>query len=162
MSRLAAAASLLSLLAFAAPARAADGRPFQLSLFPPAQIVPEGESVSGLRLALLYGKNASVTGVDLGLATHATGSFTGFQWSLVGLVDGNLTGWQNGWAVNVTGGTMTGFQWGIFNKARRVEGLQLGFVNMAGTIRGLQVGLVNVVERGGWLPVMVIANGNFD
>jgi hypothetical protein len=59
------------------------------------------------------------------------------------------------------GGTVTGAQLGIFNKAKRVEGLQLGLVNMTGTIHGLQIGLVNVIEKGGWLPVMVIVNGNF-
>jgi len=62
----------------------------------------------------------------------------------------------------MVGGTMTGFQWGLFNKARRVEGLQLGLVNVAGTIHGLQIGLVNVIQQGGWLPIMVLVNGNFN
>jgi hypothetical protein len=162
MIRPLAAAALLALLTLAPPARAAEGKPFQLSLVSPVQVVPEGESVSGLRLSLLYGKNANVSGVDLSLvAAHATGSFTGFQMSLVGLVDGDFLGWQSN-LVNLTAGSMKGLQWGLYNRAARVEGLQLGFVNQAGTIRGLQIGLVNIVEKGGWLPVMVIANGNFD
>ena len=162
MHRLIAAAALLAALLVAAPARAGEGKPFQLSLFPPAQIVPEGESVSGLRLSLIYGKNASVTGFDLSLiAAHATKDFTGVQWALVGLTDGNFLGWQGGF-VNVTGGTMRGLQWGLYNQAKHVEGLQLGFVNNTGTIHGLQLGLINIIKQGGWLPVMVIANGNFN
>jgi opacity protein-like surface antigen len=161
MNRLLAAAAFAAAL-LASPALAEE-KPFQLSLFPPAQIVPEGESIRGVRLGVIYDKNVNVTGADLSLiAAHATGNFTGFQWTLVGIVDKDFLGWQNGWAANITGGTMKGLQWGIYNQAARVEGLQLGFVNNTGTIHGLQIGLVNIIKQGGWLPVMVIANGNFN
>jgi opacity protein-like surface antigen len=161
MTRLLAASALLALLALAAPAQAAE-KPFQLSLFPPAQIVAEKDSVSGLRLGLIYDKNVNVSGFDFSfIAAHATGNFTGVQWALVGLTDGNFLGWQSG-AVDIVGGTMKGLQWGFYNQAKHVEGLQLGFVNNTGTIHGLQLGLVNIIEKGGWLPVMVIANGNFN
>jgi hypothetical protein len=93
---------------------------------------------------------------------QATGSFSGVQYGLVGLADKDFTGWQDNWAANIVGGKMSGFQWGLYNRARRVEGLQLGLVNQAGSIRGLQIGLVNIIDQGGWLPVMVIVNGNFD
>jgi hypothetical protein len=147
MSRLLAASALLALLALAAPARAAEPKPFQLALVPPAQIVPEGESVSGVRLGLLYDKNVNVTGFDFSfIAAHATGNFLGWQISPVALV----------------GGTMKGLQVGFYNQAKHVEGLQFGFVNNTGTIHGLQLGFVNIIEKGGWLPVMVIANGNFN
>ena len=162
MTRLLAAAALLAALTVAAPARADDGKPFQLSLFPPVQIVPEGASVSGVRLGLIYDKNVNVTGFDFSfIAAHATGNFTGVQWALVGLTDKDFLGWQGGF-VNITGAKMTGFQWGLYNQATRVEGLQLGFINNTGTIHGLQIGLVNIIKQGGWLPVMVIANGNFN
>lgn len=162
MIRLAAAAALAAALVVAAPARAAEGKPFQLSLFPPAQIVPEKESVEGVRLGVIYDKNVNVTGFDFSfIAAHATGNLTGVQWALVGINDGNAMGWQWG-AVNLTGGTMKGLQWGLYNQAKRVEGLQLGFVNNTGTIHGLQIGFINIINQGGWLPVMVIANGNFN
>lgn len=160
MNRLVAAVALAAAL-LASPA-SAEEKPIQLSLFPPAQIVPEGESVKGLRLGLIYDKNVNVTGFDFSfIASHATGNFTGVQWALVGLTDGNFLGWQSG-AVDIVGGTMQGLQWGFYNQAKRVEGLQLGFVNNTGTIHGLQIGLINIIKQGGWLPVMVIANGNFN
>ena len=162
MRRLLTASAVLALLAAASPAIADDGRPFQLALLNPVQIFPERESVSGLRLSILYGKNVNVTGLDLSfIAAHATGNFTGVQWALVGLADGDFLGWQGSF-INLTGRTMHGFQWGLFNKAARVEGLQLGLVNVAGTIHGLQIGLLNMIDKGGWLPVMIIVNGNFD
>jgi opacity protein-like surface antigen len=159
MRRLALAASACALLA-AAPARAAQDKPFQLSLLAPVQVFPERESISGVRLSLLYGKNANFTGLDLALvAAHATGNFSGVQWALVGLVDRDMTGWQGSF-VNVTGGKMNGLQWGLFNRAKRVEGLQLGLVNQADTIHGIQIGLVNLIAQGGWFPVMVLVNGS--
>lgn len=161
MTRLVAAAALAVALVAASPARAAE-KPFQLSLFPPAQIVAEGDSVKGVRLGLIYDKNVDVTGFDFAfIAAHATGNFTGVQWALVGLVDKNFLGWQSA-AVDIVGGTMTGLQWGLYNQAGRVEGLQLGFVNNTGTIHGLQIGFINIIKQGGWLPVMVIVNGNFN
>lgn len=161
MSRILAAAAVVATLAFATPAHA-EGKPIQLALFPPVQIVPENQSIEGLRLTLLYTKNVDVTGLDISfIAAHATGNFTGVQWALVGLTDGNFLGWQGGLA-NITGGTMKGLQWGFYNQAKHVEGLQLGFVNNTGTIHGLQIGLINIIKQGGWLPVMVIANGNFN
>jgi hypothetical protein len=162
MTRLLAAALLVASLAAAAPALADDGKPFQLSLFAPVQIVPEKASVSGVRLALIYDKNVNVSGFDFSfIAAHATGNFTGVQWAAVGLADGNFLGWQSGF-VDLVGGTMKGFQWGLYNQAKHVEGLQLGLVNNTGTIHGLQLGLINIIKQGGWLPVMVIANGNFN
>jgi hypothetical protein len=163
MNRSLLAIPLLAALAIASPARAAAGgaSPFQLALVNPVQIVPEGQSIEGVRLSLLYGKNANVTGFDWSfIATHTTGSFKGVQLALVNVVEKDALGLQWG-GVNLTGGLVHGAQLGFFNKATRVEGLQLGFVNYAGTIHGLQLGLVNIIEKGGWLPVMVIVNGNF-
>lgn len=153
------AASLLAALAAGAPARAAD-KPIQLAVFDPVQLVPDTQSVSGLRLTLVYSRNVDVTGFDYSfIATHTTRNFRGVQIAPVNIVGQNMVGLQWGW-VGLTGGTVHGAQLGIFNKAKRVEGLQLGLVNMTGTIHGLQIGLVNVIEQGGWLPVMVIVNGS--
>jgi hypothetical protein len=152
-------AGLLALL-LATPARAdaQEQRAFQLSLFDPVQIVPASEGISGLRLNLLYGRNASLTGIDVGLVNVVSGDAVGFQWGAVG-VTGSFLGFQDN-LVNINQGKLRGLQVGFFNHAERVEGLQLGLVNHAGTIHGLQIGFVNVIDRGGWLPVCVIVNGS--
>jgi len=64
-----------------------QGNPIQLSLFNPIQIVPEGESVNGIRLNLIYTKNANVTGFDMGLVNQTTGSQLGVQWGGVNITD---------------------------------------------------------------------------
>ena len=43
-------------------------RPIQLALVPPVQLVPEDESIQGVRLNLIYCRNKNVSGVDIGLA----------------------------------------------------------------------------------------------
>ena len=60
-------------IAAAPSARASGASPVQISLFAPVQIVPMDKSVWGLRLDLIYGKNANVTGLDWGLVNHDTG-----------------------------------------------------------------------------------------
>jgi hypothetical protein len=42
-------------------------KPIQLALFNPVQIAPEESSIIGVRLSLLYGKNANMNGLQLGL-----------------------------------------------------------------------------------------------
>ncbi|OGU64264.1 MAG: hypothetical protein A2W30_02320 [Ignavibacteria bacterium RBG_16_36_9] len=54
-----------------------QGNPIQLALFNPIQIVPEGESVNGIRVNFIYTKNANVTGFDMGLVNQTTGSQLG-------------------------------------------------------------------------------------
>lgn len=163
MHRALTALAVVGFVSLVTPGRgsAAEGKPINLALINPVQIVPEVQGVTGLRLSLLYGKNTFLTGLDLSLVGHVTGKVSGVQWGLVELADGDVTGWQGGWAANITKGKFTGLQWGVFNSAARMEGLQLGFVNRAGTMNGIQVGIVNIIEMGGWLPVMVIINGSF-
>ncbi|MBP1683730.1 MAG: hypothetical protein H6Q27_1297 [Ignavibacteriaceae bacterium] len=115
-----------------------QGNPIQLSLFNPIQIVPEGESVNGIRLNLIYTKNANVTGFDMGLVNQTTGSQLG---------KGNFVGLQTSW-VNYHGG--------------HFNGLQFSIVNYAATIEGLQLGLINIIGSGGFLPVFPIFNFDFD
>lgn len=169
---------VVSMLALAAvlpvpEVSAQEEHPFQLSLLSPAQLVPEDESVRGVRLTLFYGKNASVTGVDLSLiANHTTRDFLGVQFGLVGYAEGTFTGAQLNWAVNVVEGNFEGFQGGFVNSARngrgvqlatvnhadRFQGLQIGLVNYAATLNGVQLGLVNIIRSGGAFPVMVLVN----
>jgi len=140
----------------------AQSNPIQLSLFNPIQIVPENESVSGLRLNLIYTKNVDVTGLDWGLVNKTTGKQLGVQWGFVNLTDGGFTGWQDG-VVNVTNGSSVGLQTGLVNyHMGHFNGLQFSIVNYSATLKGLQIGLINIIGKGGFLPVFPIFNFDFD
>lgn len=139
----------------------AQEKPIQLSLFSPVQIVPEKDAISGVRLSLLYGKNANVSGLDWGLVNHCTSGISkGVQIGLVGLIDADFIGFQ-GTAVNITKRNFEGFQWGIVNYAGHANGFQLGLVNYAVSMKGLQIGLVNIIKKGGQFPVFPIVNWSF-
>ncbi len=56
---------------FPAFSRAEGCYPLQISLAPPAQLVPKEREVCGVRLDLLWGDNKAVWGVDAGLANGA-------------------------------------------------------------------------------------------
>jgi hypothetical protein len=140
----------------------AEGKPIQLSLFTPVQIVPETESISGVRLNLLYGRNASVKGLDWGFIVNhtTTGLSKGVQMGLVNYNEADWVGFHWG-GLNYTAGSFEGFQWGFVNYANAGNGFQLGVVNYARTMKGLQVGLVNVIKQGGQFPVFPIVNWSF-
>jgi len=154
--------AVLVIVFAAAPVSAqAETKPVQLSLFTPVQIFPEDYTISGIRLNLIYGRNATVTGLDLGLVNHTTAGISkGVQWGLVGVVDADFMGWQNN-TVNAVKGNFEGFQWGFVNYAHYANGFQLGFVNYAGSMKGLQIGLVNIIDQGGAFPVFPIVNWSF-
>ncbi len=160
----------------AAPLAAQDN-PVQLSFFTPAAIVGEGQSVSGLRLNLIYAKNASVQYVDLGFGfNYSTGNGVGIQWALVSKTDGTFSGWQSGLAA-ITEKRFTGLQTGAYTSATDGQGVQFGWVNTAKSWNGLQLGLVNYTERmvngglqigiiniiktGGVAPVLPLVNFTF-
>ena len=151
----------LFIIGFSSVSRSQDN-PVQLALVNPVQIVPESQSILGLRFNLIYGKNANVSGFDLGLANHTTGKELGVQWGLVNLVDGGFTGWQDGF-VNITKGSSVGFQSGGVNyHDGHFNGLQISVVNYAATLKGLQIGLINIIGKGGFLPIFPIFNFDFD
>jgi hypothetical protein len=153
---------LVSMIILVAALTAAQDNPIQLSLFNPVQIVPENESVSGLRLNLIYTKNVDVTGLDWGLVNKTTGKQLGVQWGFVNLTDGGFSGWQSG-AVNVTNGGSVGLQTGLVNyHMGHFNGLQFSIVNYSATLKGLQLGLINIIGKGGFLPVFPIFNFDFD
>lgn len=135
----------LALLLSAGGAFAQSGKPVQVALFNPVQIVPEKESISGLRLNLVYGVNQNVQGLDWGLVNHTRGDE--FAWQLGGVcyVEKNMTGWQDGW-VNITQGEFTGLQSGLFNQASQGNGVMFGVVNVTKSMHGLQLGILNVTE----------------
>ncbi|MFH1335147.1 MAG: hypothetical protein ABII96_01400 [Candidatus Zixiibacteriota bacterium] len=139
----------------------AENRPIQIALVTPIQIFPEDNSITGVRLNLLYGRNVSVTGLDVGLVNHTTtGKFIGLQYGLVGLSDSDFSGWQD-CVVNITNKKFEGFQFGWVNYADYMSGFQLGLVNYAGSAKGLQIGLVNIIRQGGQFPVFPIVNWSF-
>ena len=75
------------LLLFALSAWSQETKPIQLALFAPTQTVKENNSISGVRLSLIYGKNVQVRGVDIGLVAHNTGGQSmGVQWAGVALI----------------------------------------------------------------------------
>jgi len=141
----------------------AQDNPFQLSLFNPVQIVPENESINGIRLNLIFTKNFNVTGFDLGLVNVTTGKQLGVQWGAVDITDGGFTGWQGGWIVNISKGDFVGLQSAFVNyHGGYFNGLQISIVNYAATLKGLQLGIINIIGEGGFLPVFPIFNFDFD
>lgn len=140
----------------------AQDNPFQLSLFDPVQIVPNHESISGIRLNLIYTKNVNVTGFDLGLVNVTTGKQLGVQWGGVNITEGGFTGWQSSF-VNVSHGNFVGLQTSWVNyHGGHFNGLQFSIVNYTETLEGLQLGLINIIGKGGFLPVFPIFNFDFN
>jgi hypothetical protein len=151
---------VLFVVSFSTPAPA-QSKPVQLALFNPIQIHPETNSISGVRLSLLYGKNTSVTGVDLGLVNQNTdGESVGWQCGLVGLNEDKFTGLQSS-IVNLTDRYSEGVMLGFYNYAGNMNGVQIGFINNAGSMNGLQIGLINIIKKGGQFPVFPIVNWSF-
>jgi hypothetical protein len=163
---------VLALAAWVAAPLAAQGKPIQLSLVTPLQIVPEGQAVTAVRLNLIYSVNRSVEYVDLGLVNLTTGGHSqGVQWAAIAINGGSFTGWQSALAAITKqrfAGLQTGFytsapegqgvQWGGVNTSNNWNGLQLGVVNYAQRIDGLQIGLINIIKQGGQFPVFPIVN----
>jgi len=140
----------------------AQDNPFQLSLFDPIQIVPNNESISGIRLNLIYTKNVNVTGFDMGLVNVTTGKQLGVQWGGVNVTEGGFTGWQSA-IVNMSKGDFVGLQTSWVNyHGGYFNGLQFSIVNYTETLKGLQIGLINIIGKGGFLPVFPIFNFDFD
>ena len=165
LSWIAVLAAVLAVVPARATARGEDapsfeGKPFQLALFDPVQIVSHDEGVSGVGLNIIYGRNAFLRGVSLGIVNVVDKDVMGYQWGAVNLTGGNNVGGQFG-LVSIANGKLEGLQAGIVTVAGSTSGFQLGLVNHTETMTGIQIGAVNVIERGGWLPVTIIVNGSF-
>jgi len=140
----------------------AQDKPIQLALLNPVQIAPEASSITGLRLSILYGKNANVNGLDLGFVNVTTGNQVGLQYGVVGYNEGNFNGWQDNF-VSILKGNLTGLQTGaVTYTGGKASGIQIGIVNYASTMNGLQLGLINIIGEGGFLPVFPIFNFCFE
>ena len=139
----------------------AENRPVQLSLFTPIQLFPEEDTITGVRLNFIYGRNASVKGFDWGLVNHTTSGVTkGWQTGFVGYVESDFFGLQDN-TVNVVKGKFQGLQLGIVNYAKSAKGIQFGFINYAEIMYGVQIGLVNIISQDGMFPVFPIVNWSF-
>jgi hypothetical protein len=139
----------------------AQSSPIQIALITPIQIVSADNSISGVRLNLIYGRNLSVTGLDLGFINHTTeGLSQGVQWGIVNLVKADFIGWQDA-TVNWTKGDCEGFQSGFINYAKSMNGFQLGLINYAHNMKGLQIGLLNFIKQEGAFPVFPLVNWSF-
>jgi hypothetical protein len=151
----------------------AQEHPFQIAVIGPTiQLVDDDADIKGVRLNLIYGKNANVYGLDLGLVNHVNGEFKGLQWGLVDMVDGSAKGWQEGVVAiarenfqGLQGGFINfvghgeGVQWrGIYNHAEYLGGLQLGLVNVAEDMHGLQIGIINIIRSNESHPVLPLVN----
>lgn len=152
---------VLILLVCAGAEANAQSKPVQLALFNPVQIFPENTSIGGIRLSLIYGKNATVSGLDWGLVTHTTsGTSMGWRSAFVGINEANFVGLQQAF-VNINDQNAEGVQMGFYNHAGHMSGLQLGVINHAGSMKGLQIGLINIIKSGGQFPVFPIVNWSF-
>ncbi|MDR3113225.1 MAG: hypothetical protein LBU09_02500 [Endomicrobium sp.] len=116
--------------------------PFKLSLWEKVALPPSDE----------------VVGLEFGIGsyTHEVSGIA-LNW-LYGRTD-KLIGAQIAF-LNFNTESVSGVQYGFFNKAKYVKGAQIGFINMTEDMYGVQIGLVNHIKTGA-LPWMVIFNAKF-
>lgn len=155
---------LLGLVVLPQFVKAEETKSVQLAVFNPVQLVPQEDSIKGVRLSLFYTVNKDVTGfslVWLGV-NSSTGDVQGIEWGLGNWVEGASYGWQAGLVnhagkrcvglqyglVNVTEGDFTGLQWGLVNWTEGfMHGVQAGVVNVSkGKSAGIDLGVVNYNE----------------
>lgn len=146
----------------------------QVSVAPDVQLIPEDESVLGLRLNLPYGLNKSVYGFDLGVVSQVSGDAAALQVSvLANIVDQNANSLQIA-TVNSVGNSMVGLQIGIlYNTANKFAGIGVGglvnyyseegagilvggVVNYSPVLKGLQVGAFNISSYASGLQIGAI------
>ena len=166
------------------------GEKVQLGLINPVQLVPEGSSVDGLRLGLIYTKNSSVKGLDMNwLISETTGRMEGVQvfgvfnkvgggkggqiFNFINYSTGDFEGVELA-TINVTKG-FKGGRLAAINYSEKLDGAEVAWVNISKNVKGFQIGLVNYTENmesglqigfvnvftNGKLPVLPIINGKF-
>jgi hypothetical protein len=148
--------------------------PLQISLAPPAQIVPQDVPVWGLRLNVVYGVQQRVFGLDAGLFNEVGENLSGIGVGILNIARKDASGFQAGAANTVSGefrglqvafanhneGNLAGAQIGAGNVTQGGFGLQVGVYNHASSLKGVQIGLFNVNENG-FLPFFPIFNFGF-
>jgi len=174
-------------LAFAliVPGAAFADADFQLGV--PGRNFPDDESVDGMRVSILWGKNQQTSGFDLGLFSVSQAHVrSGF--ALVGGIS-RVTGRSDGAAnlsfmnyhsgedrganlafVNMVNDTRNAFNLGFVQIAKgqtsvdvgalnvsKRSNFQVGFVNVTDRIDGFQLGFLNMAENG-IFPVFPLFN----
>ncbi|MCF0039959.1 STN and carboxypeptidase regulatory-like domain-containing protein [Dyadobacter fanqingshengii] len=108
------------------------------------------ENVDGVQVS---GGWSSVRGdVDgaqvAGAYSHTSGNFSGLQIAGgLNVVQKDFSGGQISGGINVVQGKVRGFQFGVWNAARRLSGTQLGVINVADSSSGLSLGLINIIRK---------------
>ena len=138
--------------------------PIGLGIVEQLQFPNVDTDVMGLRLSLVYGRNANVSGLDFGVfGCGADGSLFGMQLSVilnsVGSANGALQisgianncledfyGIQLAGIANRTDGNAFGGQLAVFNIANELAGTQIGVYNQADKASGIQIGVINVAN----------------
>ena len=141
-----------------------DFHAFQFSIFNPVQLQPDEDSVSFLRLNLIYGVNEHVEGFDIGLFNRSTGRMEGIALGLYNRVEDYADALQIG-LVNIVDGESLHYQLGLYNRANVNSGGQVGLLNVADSVQdafqfglinytgqfvssGLQIGIINISSAG--------------
>jgi len=135
-------------------------KPIQFALVPTIQLVPEDQSVRGLRLNI-YGDNQSVSGVDIGLLHETKVKFSGVGFGLLNIVHGEARGLQFSGIYSGADDRMSGLQVGIVNRSANIHGLQIGLANFADDMTGIQIGLWNEIKSKEQWQVVPIINAAF-
>jgi hypothetical protein len=135
-------------------------KPIQLALVPTIQLVPEEQSIQGVRLNI-YGKNKNMSGVDIGLMHETEQDFHGVGFGLVNIVHGEGRGLQFGGIYSEATARMSGLQVGIVNRSNNMHGLQIGLANFADDMTGIQIGLWNEIKSKERWNVIPIFNAAF-
>jgi hypothetical protein len=135
-------------------------KPIQLALIPEVQLVPEHDSIGGLRLNI-YGCNQNVTGVDIGFVHETKENFAGVGFGVVSLIHGEGRGLQLNCIYTEATKRMSGLQVGIFNHSGSMHGLQIGIVNIADDMTGIQIGLWNEIKTKEIWNVLPLFNAAF-
>ena len=142
--------ALLGLVVMPQLVKAEEAKPVQLAVFNPVQLVPETESIKGLRLSLFYTVNKDVSGLSIVWigVNRATGDVSGVEIGLGNWVEGSAYGGQIG-IVNHAGKRFVGLQYGMANITEGdFTGIQWGLVNWTeGFMHGLQAGVLNVSKK---------------
>ena len=124
--RLAALCLLPASLAIVAPG--CSWTPVQVAVLDPMQVAPPEDDVYGVRVNLIYGRNANVYGLDVGV------------WNEVVQSEGALTTlWQE--ADTESDGRAAGLRLGIYDVTREMWGAQIGgMISMArADMKGIQL-----------------------
>jgi hypothetical protein len=136
---------------------------FQVGVTPTLNLC-EGDTVTGLRIPMIFGKTNKVTGIDFNLLAGETYEFMGFQGGIflgAGIVSKvnykfrgvgfNMVNLQNGDSKGILVGVgnfnndFTGFRMGLLNYSRETSSFEIGIINYSKETF-FQLGLINIAK----------------